>query len=313
MAQYNKKWTKESVIKYIENNGYKFIRFAEDFRGCETRIIIWCKNPNHKPYEVRFQHFKNNRRCKQCRKEEKVKWTKENIIKHVENNGYKFINFIEFDYSKSIIEIWCGNPNHKHKISTFNDFHQNGRCRECSNENKIVWTEESIIDYIKKNNYEFIEFINYKGYLSRIKIRCNKHNSYEVDFGNFKNGFRCPYCNMENIESKGEKEVERILNKFHIDYKKQYSFEDCKHKKYLPFDFYLPQYNILIEYDGEYHFQIIEHFGGFNKFVDTKIRDTIKNIYCKNNNIKLIRIPYWEFNNIESILNNEFKVNNKYE
>lgn len=309
MAQYNKKWTKESVIKYIEDNGYIFIKFSEEFRGCETRIEIWCGNPNHKSYEVRFQHFKDNRRCKQCRKEEKLKWTKEKIIKYVEDNGYVFIKFIKFNYSKSTIEIWCGNSNHGHKISTFNDFQQNGRCRECGNENKIIWTKEKIIDFVENNNYNFIEFINYKGYLSRIKISCGKHGAYEVDFGNFKNGFRCPYCNMESIESKGEKEVEKILKKFKVKYNKQHTFEDCKYKKYLPFDFYLPDFNIIIEYDGEYHFEMIEHFGGFNKFIDTKIRDTIKNIYCKNNNIKLIRIPYWNFNNIDKILSKELKVN----
>lgn len=309
MAQYNKKWTKESVIKYIEDNGYIFIKFSEEFRGCETRIEVWCGNPNHKSYEVRFQHFKDNRRCKQCRKEEKLKWTKEKIIKYVEDNGYVFIKFIKFNYSKSIIEIWCGNFNHSHKISIFNDFQQNGRCRECGNENKIIWTKEKIIDFVENNNYNFIEFINYKGYLSRIKISCGKHGSYEVDFGNFKNGFRCPYCNMESIESKGEKEVEKILKKFKVKYNKQHTFEDCKYKKYLPFDFYLPDFNIIIEYDGEYHFEIIEHFGGFNKFIDTKIRDTIKNIYCKDNNIKLIRIPYWDFNDIDKILSKELKVN----
>ena len=191
----------------------------------------------------------------------------------------------------------------------FNDFQQNGRCRECGNENKIIWTKEKIIDFVENNNYNFIEFINYKSYLSRIKISCGKHGTYEVDFGNFKNGFRCPYCNMESIESKGEKEVEKILKKFNVKYNKQHTFDDCKYKKYLPFDFYLPDFNIIIEYDGEYHFEIIEHFGGFNKFIDTKIRDTIKNIYCKNNNIKLIRIPYWCFNNIEEILSKELKVN----
>ena len=89
----------------------------------------------------------------------------------------------------------------------------------------------------------------------------------------------------------------------------QYKFDDCKFKYVLPFDFYLPQYNCCIEFDGEQHYKIIKHFGGFDKFVDTKIRDTIKNEYCKNNDIKLIRISYWNFNNIEKILKNELELN----
>ena len=59
------------------------------------------------------------------------------------------------------------------------------------------------------------------------------------------------------------------------------------------------------------HYEIVEWFGGFDGFVDRKIRDTVKDIYCKENNIKLIRIPYWEMNNIEKILDKEFINYNK--
>ena len=62
----------------------------------------------------------------------------------------------------------------------------------------------------------------------------------------------------------------------------------------MPFDFYLPDYNICIEYDGEEHFQPVEFFGGEEKFQRRIENDEIKNNYCKNNNIKLIRIPYFD-------------------
>ena len=77
----------------------------------------------------------------------------------------------------------------------------------------------------------------------------------------------------------------------------------------MPFDFYLPDYNLLIEFDGIQHYEIRGHFGGYDGFVDTKIRDTIKNIYCKDNNIDLLRIPYWDYKNIENILVNKLKLN----
>lgn len=60
----------------------------------------------------------------------------------------------------------------------------------------------------------------------------------------------------------------------------------------LPFDFYLPELNICIEYDGEQHFKENRHFGGKEYLEKTKYHDQIKNEYCKNNNIKLIRIKY---------------------
>lgn len=70
----------------------------------------------------------------------------------------------------------------------------------------------------------------------------------------------------------------------------------------LRFDFYLSDYNILIEYNGKQHYYSIPYFGGEDTLKRQKVNDAIKEKYCQDNNIKLIRIPYWDFNNIESIL-----------
>ena len=71
---------------------------------------------------------------------------------------------------------------------------------------------------------------------------------------------------------------------------------------YIAFDFYLHNYNICIEYDGEQHYKEKFSFHDKNNFYDTILHDAIKNSYCEDNKIKLIRIPYWEFKNIETIL-----------
>lgn len=68
----------------------------------------------------------------------------------------------------------------------------------------------------------------------------------------------------------------------------------------------------LIEADEKQYFNPSQ-FGGISKeqaqknFEQLKIRDNIKNTYCKENNIKLLRIPYWEIDNIEQVLDKEFK------
>lgn len=88
----------------------------------------------------------------------------------------------------------------------------------------------------------------------------------------------------------------------------QKTFKDCKDKKLLPFDFYLPAYNLIIEYDGEQHFDIKHSFSGEDGFVNTIIHDAIKNQYCEDNNINILRIPFWEFDNIEKLIKE--KINN---
>jgi very-short-patch-repair endonuclease len=121
------------------------------------------------------------------------------------------------------------------------------------------------------------------------------------------NGQGCPICK----ESKGEILIREYLEKYKINYKSQFKFKDCKHKRKLPFDFYLPEYKICIEYDGIQHYKPIDYFGGESELNNTKIRDNIKNNYCKNNNINLIRIKYND--NITKKLNIIFNnLHNKY-
>lgn len=128
--------------------------------------------------------------------------------------------------------------------------------------------------------------------------------------------FRCGKCKSEYV-SFGENRISNILKEYNINYDSQYKFDDCKCIRPLPFDFYLPDYNILIEYDGRQHYKP-SNFGGIDNdraldnFISTKIHDTVKTIYCKENNIKLIRIPYWDFNNIEEILIKELDLNKQY-
>lgn len=87
-------------------------------------------------------------------------------------------------------------------------------------------------------------------------------------------------------------------------------FPDCRDINPLPFDFYLPNKNILIEFDGEQHFKE-KHFFSRSGTLGTQFdsltsyiqyHDTIKTKYCKIHNIPLIRIPYTEINNIDKIL-----------
>ena len=68
----------------------------------------------------------------------------------------------------------------------------------------------------------------------------------------------------------------------------------CKNLDLLPFDFYLPEKNICIEYDGIQHFEPRDFFGGKVEFEKIKIRDKIKTKYCNSNNIILLRIQYDE-------------------
>lgn len=115
-------------------------------------------------------------------------------------------------------------------------------------------------------------------------------------------GHGCPKCN----ESKGEAQIELWLQRNKMISISQKRFFNCCDIKPLPFDFYVPDLNVCIEYQGEQHYRPV-NFGGIsdeeacNNFLTTQRHDEIKRNYCTNNNIKLICIPYWE--NVDEYLN----------
>lgn len=105
---------------------------------------------------------------------------------------------------------------------------------------------------------------------------------------NFFRGARCPKCNA----SAGELMIMNVLDRLNIHYVYQKRFDDCRAKQPLPFDFFLPNYALCIEYDGEQHFRQVSYFGGVKGLKGRQDHDHIKNKYCKENHIKLIRITY---------------------
>lgn len=70
----------------------------------------------------------------------------------------------------------------------------------------------------------------------------------------------------------------------------------------LPFDFYIPSKNLLIEYNGGQHYKPVNHFGGYDSFLLRKHHDWLKRKYARDNNIKLLTIPYWDFKIIDELL-----------
>lgn len=108
--------------------------------------------------------------------------------------------------------------------------------------------------------------------------------------------------------SNGESHIKQWLEKHHLKYETQKTFNSCKNPNTnypLRFDFYLPDYNCCIEYNGIQHYKIIEYFGGEKHYKDTIFRDKIKQEYCNKNNIKLIIIKYSD--NINNRLEQNFE------
>ena len=142
--------------------------------------------------------------------------------------------------------------------------------------------------------YEY-DYDNFISFNEIMKVFCKKHQSFfEVyPYQHIGWGKKCPIDN----ESKGETSVRVILSKNKIEYKQYHKMEGCFVMRndrciLLTFDFYLPKHNTVIEYDGRQHYEPVKYFGGDESYNRQVMLDGIKNKFCKDNNINLIRIPY---------------------
>lgn len=139
----------------------------------------------------------------------------------------------------------------------------------------------------------------YESARKHVLCRCNKCNhEWMITPNNLLRGFGCPKC----IKSKGEQAVEKYLNEHNIIFETQKRFKDCVDKKPLPFDFYLPDYNLCIEYQGAQHYIATRRMGDEEQLVYRQKHDRIKREYCRDKGINLLEIPYTNLNSVSQIL-----------
>ena len=151
-----------------------------------------------------------------------------------------------------------------------------------------------------KFNYDKID---YKNLHSRIIIECREHGDFELKASSHLNSSSsCPFC----YKTSGERLIMKILNSYKINFERQKKFTDCRNIHELPFDFYITSMRLCIEFLDKNHFN-----KDFEHFEKLKINDKIKNDYCEDNYINLIRIKYDEVDNIESILKSSIMAHKK--
>ena len=271
--------TKEEFIikaNLKHNNKYNYDKVV--YTNNRTNVIINCNK--HGDFEQSpMSHFVGNG-CHECRLD-RIKMTYEDFLikanlKH--NNKYTYYEET-FKGSTHKVKINCAKHGDFEQYAK--DHIKGATCFKCSNTDVDLLLEE-----FKNNKYDY-RYVkeDFKTLRNKVRIICPEHGVFEQSMSWHKRGQGCPKCKY----SKGEKVIEKFLTDNSINFESQKKFKDCKNKRCLPFDFYLPDYNICIEFDGRFHFD--EIFGQLN---DTQINDKIKTEYCLLNNIRLHRISYLE-------------------
>lgn len=252
--------------------------------------------------------------CKSCMKESFALSLEEFKQKAVDKHGnefdYSLVVYVNHMTKVKIIHNKC-----KNMFEQMPNKHLAGqKCPFCMKNRRL--NTEMFIELGKivhgEDRYTFENTI-FVRCIDKVLITCHKqdksgsqHGDFLVTPSNFMRHRGCPICK----ESYGEGEVRKYLKIYKILFKYNFRFEDCRDKRELPFDFYLPEYNICMEYQGIQHYGItLKNFQITDKqFESNRKRDQIKRDYCYEKGIKLIEIPYWDFKNIKSILIKELNL-----
>lgn len=313
----NKKKTTEQYVKELEIKNPLVVVQEEYINNC-TPIAHLHKKCGHVTQMTPTSALKGSG-CVICLKKNYNK----NIIKS--NDVYKeelkqvnsFVVPLEnYINDRTKIKHLCLKHNIVWEINPNNALHGKG-CKECWKEKYLKARRKTQFQYeqeLKEINSEVIpleEYINANTqiiHLFKCGHKCNITPTAVL------NGAKCPICNI----TKGELKISNYLNSKKIHYLTQYKYKNLigVNGGLLTFDFYLFDYNLLIEFQGEQHEHPIKHFGGTKKFITQKIHDTRKRKYCHDHNINYLEIWYYEINKTEQILEqylNNLKNNLKLE
>lgn len=298
-----KRKTTEQFIKDAkEKHGNKFNYKNVDYKKSNIKVKIICNKCNNMFEQLPNSHLRG-RKCPTCSGRLKNVDTFIKSSLKVHKGAYSY-DFSVYEHSKKKVKILC--KNHGIFEQTPNS-HMKGRgCPICADDyikSRTKTTSNFIKDAIKihgdKYNYDLVDYKNCK---TKIKILCKKHGIFEQKPNTHLSGRGCAKCNS----SKGEIEIATYLNKRGIKYVEQYRFKNQpKEIKACRYDFYLPDYNTIIEYHGIQHINFIPHFhGDILSMLSRRKRDYEKMKFCENNNINFIEIHY--NHKIKDILDNYF-------
>ena len=295
---------KRFIERAREIHGDRYDYSISEYTTMHKKIWIIC--PEHgKFFQKAHNHITGGNGCPDCKNDklrDKFAFSQTHFIKLLKEVHGSSINYDKVIYKNSHTKIDLVCPLHgSFECLPVHALRGTG-CAKCSKKKVANKLKMSVEDFIYKaseihqNRYSY-EKVNFKNLRESIKIKCKKHGYFDqVAFGHM-TGTGCPKCKS----SRGENEIINWLIKNKISYIHQWVDHDCIiNVGKAKFDFFLPDLNFIIEYDGEQHFKPIK-FGAsisdkdaYENLMSLQIADFIKNEWAELNKIKLHRIKFDE-------------------
>lgn len=291
----------------LNKHGCRFLRYIDKTNGAiiiEATCSV-CGNP----FTGRYGNIKkgSSNKCEKCKRKCNIEYTRGQKMGY--NNEFIFLEELEPRITSK------GNKQRMGLFRWGDDVFKNAitnivsGVRKCSPQQSIRNHIERQAKNLVGKKFGMLTAVSFYGYLQYgsvskrayvCKCDCGNPDDIIVTSDHLLSGHTTS-CGC--LRSKGERKILGILNKMNIEYEREYKVEGCVSDsgKLLSFDFYLPNYDLYIEYDGEQHFEWHNDNNGWNtkeQVEKTKKLDSIKNKYCEEHGINLIRIPYWDYDKL---------------
>ena len=317
----------------VEDRGYKYIG---TYKSSEITIENKNKSKTHtyirvqcpycgRKYDTTPSSFKKGINCSNCcnKYENSLAYYIQQKLKEPLNKYWDWEKNTDNPYliyraSNKKVWIKCDKVDyHESYELTCNNFYNGNRCPYCSHKGNHLHPKDSfgylcpqMAKYWSKNNKKSpFEVAPCSG--QEFKFYCEDcGEEFKTALSNITSKNRSMKC-INCTSSKGEQRIKEWLINNKIEFKQQKTFKRLigVGNGLLSYDFYLPKYNLLIEYQGIQHEQFVEHLQENKKnFIIQKEHDRRKEKYARDNNIKLLEIWYYDYENIEEILNNNIKI-----
>ena len=291
--------------KHIEKYNYLYL---EGDKG-KTYVVYICPMHGLKKQEI-YLH-KNGYGCVDCAMDSKksklhdifASSEKDFIEKAKKVHGDKY-DYSKVEYINTHTKVCIICPEHGEFWQTPGNHIYGQGCPICGGTHGIT-LERFIENANKKHNFKYTyENAVYKDAHTKLLITCPKHGDFLQTPNDHLSGCGCPECKMSHME----RETKQLLTEYNIKFEEQKQFDWLIFKKRgrMKLDFYLPDYNIAIECQGEQHFYPIDYYHGKEKFELIQERDEIKKKLCEKNNVSIEYINYYDNleNRLNEILNN---------
>lgn len=292
----------------VHGDFYDYSLVPVEMPGNRSKVPIIC--PIHGRFLQAPMNHKQGKGCRKCGREKARNgrsYSLDQFLGLVKKKGHSDLEFVQSSWINYTTPMSMVCPNHGRFEQVPERLILGGfGCQKCGWEKGAELKKNSTEDFIRRSKELHgdrftYELTDYRGSNEPVKVTCKKHGVIELELAYYHlHGWGCRDCGLDKHSSLGEEKISRWLKKEKIAFERQKAFPGLKRTRSLRYDFFVNAWNVVIEFNGQQHYQAFEPFGGQSTLELTQESDQIKFNFAQETGLELVIIRFDD--NIEDCL-----------